>query len=176
MAEDYLLEQYKLTFDAFNRETQRFWFRFNVLLGFEFAGLIGILVKIDVLALNLLLLKAALVFMLVYSVATFAIVLRGIRVYLIFIEVIEWFEVREPRGRLHVIGLFKSKSKGRIFKREWKIFSGPWSMYIAAGIAGWLVLMWIAFICWSVLCELELPASTINRVLKIVVGDVRGSY
>lgn len=85
MEESYL-EQYKILWDTFNSEMQRFWMRFNILIGIEVAAAYGMLKLWPILSDDKLAKWAVFLLMSVFSVITCLIVWRAISVY----ELLGW--------------------------------------------------------------------------------------
>lgn len=110
MAIDYIFEQYKLLTSSFNDEITRFWSRFNILFGVEIIGLIGILNSLKILSSNVVLFRLTLILMLLYSISTFLIVLRGFLMHQNILKTFLIFE-QESEGKLEILKLSKSNSK-----------------------------------------------------------------
>lgn len=110
MAIDYIFEQYKLLTSSFNDEITRFWSRFNILFGVEIIGLIGILNSLKILSSNVVLFRLTLILMLLYSISTFLIVLRGFLMHQNILKTLLIFE-QESEGKLEILKLSKSNSK-----------------------------------------------------------------
>jgi len=64
------LKQYELLVLTFNDEITRFWTRFNILMGLQMGGFVGILASTGVLTLNPSLFRLALLLMTLYSAST----------------------------------------------------------------------------------------------------------
>lgn len=107
---DYNFEQYKILTTSFNNEVTRFWSRFNILMGIQMGGFIGILASLKTLFLNVGLFRLALIFMTFYSVATMIIVLRGHIMHESMIKMILTME-RESDGKLKILSLAGKVSK-----------------------------------------------------------------
>ena len=107
---DYNFEQYKILTTYFNDEVTRFWSRFNILMGIQMGGFIGILASLKTLFLNVGLFRLALIFMTFYSVATTIIALRGHIMHESMIKMILMME-RESDGKLKILSLARKVSK-----------------------------------------------------------------
>jgi hypothetical protein len=70
-------EQYKILSTSFNDEITRFWSRFNILMGIQMGGFIGILASPKLLFMSPELFRLTLILMSMFSVSTTFIVFRG---------------------------------------------------------------------------------------------------
>ena len=138
MMTDYNFEQYKIITTSFNDEVTRFWSRFNILMGIQMGGFIGILASLKTLFLNVGLLRLALIFMTFYSVATTIIFLRGHIMHESMIKMILMME-RESDGKLKILSL-----AGKVSKVPFG-FNQIIGICIATGFA----IAWIAFLIHS---------------------------
>ena len=107
---DYNFEQYKILTATFNDEVTRFWSRFNILMGIQMGGFIGILASLKTLFLNVGIFRLAIIFMIFYSVATALIVLRGYIMHESMIKMILKME-RESDGQFKIMSLAGKVSK-----------------------------------------------------------------
>lgn len=135
-------EQYKLLWDAFNGEMQRFWTRFNILIGIEIVACYGILkLKQDINADNdngVIILGALLIVMIFFSISTCLIVHRAIGVYKIFYESLCYFESLK-KGSLFLITLAEEMAE----KIQIEKVENPKSMLMARTISILLSVVWI---------------------------------
>lgn len=130
-----LLEQYKLAVGSWNQEMQRFWFRFNILVGLELVALIGLVAKYEDIKKHPFIVGIFLVVMVVYSLLTLAIVRHGIKVYKNIVSVLTAIEERSDE-RLFLIQLFLAQPFPT------KDPQGMWyGFWIQAALTGvWLVV------------------------------------
>lgn len=107
---DYTLELYKLITMSFDNEITRFWSRFNILMGTQMVGFVGVFASAKTLFLNPGLFRLALILMTFYSMATTAIVIRGYIMHETLLKMIIWIE-RESEGKIRILALSEEASK-----------------------------------------------------------------
>ncbi len=73
-----ILKQYELLVGLYDSEMSRFWVRFNIFVGMEFAGLIAMVVNPKFLVANPVLMRALLLFCAIFSLLVVLMVLRSI--------------------------------------------------------------------------------------------------
>ena len=73
-----LQKQYKILVDVYQNETGRFWTRFNIFVGIQFVGLLGILSNLKILAANVVVFRSLMIFCGLLSALVVLIVVRGI--------------------------------------------------------------------------------------------------
>jgi len=104
------LEQYKILTSSYNDEVTRFWWRFNILMGVQMGGFIGILAAAKLLVLNPMLFRLAVVLMTLYSIATLLIVVRGHSMHEMLLRALATME-KESMGTLRILSLVNKLSK-----------------------------------------------------------------
>ena len=92
------LEQYKVLWDTFNQEMQRFWFRFNILIGLELVAFFGFSTKLAEFRQNLEIFLVGLLMLAFFSWITVAIVWRAIQVYELLASLLLRFEEKAPKS------------------------------------------------------------------------------
>lgn len=127
-----LLEQYKLAVGSWNQEMQRFWFRFNILVGLELAALIGLVAKYDDITKHPFIFGLLLTVMACYSLLTLGIVRHGINVYNNIVSVLTTIEQRSD-DKLFLI---------RVFLAQRLPMKDPQGMWYAVGIQAALTFVW----------------------------------
>ncbi|MCC7389432.1 MAG: hypothetical protein IT431_11755 [Phycisphaerales bacterium] len=138
--DEWLLEQYKLCFDTFNNELQRFWVRFNVLVGVQIAATAAVVSRFSELKGQPCVLLGMSVFMVACGLVTLLVLYRGTIVYAVFVHVLSILEGRSG-GRLGVTRLADWLTKHPIRR--------PYGMWIAAIIPCMVCGFWIwMFVGW----------------------------
>lgn len=138
MGDEKLIEQYKIIWDTFNRETERFWNRFNVLIGVQIAVSIAILSPIlakDNIIINFM----AYGFLLLLSVITTFILNRAIKIYELQINLIKHFE--DNNEGFEILSMINCNKDLEI--------NTPYAYKIARVVPDFLI------ICWAVVLLLE---------------------
>lgn len=104
------MEQYKLLFSAFNDEASRFWSRFNILMGIQMGGFIGVLASMKTLVANPGLFRMSLILMTLYSVSTAVITARGHLMHEALLRALAMMEA-DSDGELQILGLARKSSR-----------------------------------------------------------------
>jgi hypothetical protein len=132
MADDYLLEQYKIITSSFDAEITRFWTRFNILVGLEIGGLLGVFAASKVLILNPGLFRIALMAMTFFSFAATVIIWRGYLMHQTILRMIVEIEKRSE-GKLQMLRIAGQTSRIPIGLNQ----------IVAIGIALVLAIFWV---------------------------------
>ncbi len=132
------LKQYELLALTFNDEVTRFWTRFNILMGLQMGGFVGVLASTGILASNPGLFRLALILMTLYSVTTAEVISRGHLMHETLLRALALLE-RESDGRLRMLSLCRQVSRVPIGLNQ----------HIAIVIAVVFVLAWVAFLVWA---------------------------
>lgn len=125
------MEQYKLLFAAFNDEISRFWSRFNILVGIQMGGFIGVLASVRILVANPGLFRLSLALMTLYSFATAVITVRGHLMHEALLQALAMMEA-DSGGEIQLLGLARRSSRV------------PFGLNQIVGIC----IASIFFICW----------------------------
>lgn len=107
---DYNFEQYKILTNSFNDEITRFWTRFNILMGIQMGGFVGVLASSKVLILNTDLFRLSLILMVLYSAAATIIVVRGHIMHDTIIKMLIMLE-QNSDGQLKLLSLAGNATK-----------------------------------------------------------------
>lgn len=91
-----LLKQYELLVGMYDNEMNRFWVRFNIFVGMEFAGLLAICVNPKFLIANRAVLFTVLLFCALLSLLVVFMVLRGITSARLFLQIMKMIEKKSP--------------------------------------------------------------------------------
>jgi hypothetical protein len=138
MAEtDYFFEQYKILWDTFNGELQRFWVRFNVLISLELAGFYIFMKELAIFKSNEAIFGLSLLIMTSFSLLIVLIVWRAIGVYKLLVKLINEFEV-ESNETVYLISSMKRLSDRENIDNT----SAPKQMYYALNIAFFFFIGW----------------------------------
>jgi len=132
------LKQYELLVLTFNDEITRFWTRFNILMGLQMGGFVGVLASTGVLALNPSIFRLALTLMTLFSGSTLAVISRGHLMHESLLRALALLE-RESDGRFHILDTSRRASKIPIGLNQ----------RFAIGIAAVFVLAWLCFLIWA---------------------------
>jgi len=138
------LKQYKILWDTFNSEMQRFWTRFNILIGIEVAAGYGILKLLPDLSGHELAKGAVFLLMSVFSIITCLIVWRAISVYeLLGLAILE--VENESNNRLFLAGALQKIA----LKNQMSDLGTPHSMWYSLIIAVIFTLFWLFGLIFS---------------------------
>jgi len=129
------LEQYKILSTSFNDEITRFWSRFNILMGIQMGGLIGVLASAKVLVMNPGLFRLALILMMLYSIATTIIVVRGHIMHETILRMLGMME-QDSKGELRILKLARKASRVPVGLNQ----------LVATGIACTFSAAWAVFL------------------------------
>ncbi|TFH07782.1 MAG: hypothetical protein E4H08_08920 [Candidatus Atribacteria bacterium] len=132
------LKQYELLALTFNDEVTRFWARFNILMGLQMGGFVGILASTGILSLNPSLFRLALILMTLYSVSTLVVISRGHLMHEALLKGLALLE-QESEGRFRMLSTCRRASKVPIGLNQ----------QVAIVIAVVFVLAWISFLVWA---------------------------
>ncbi len=130
------LDQYKLLFASFNDEVSRFWSRFNILMGIQMGGFIGVLASLKTLVLNPSLFRLALILMMLYSISTTIIAVRGHIMHEALLRTLGMME-QESKGELRILNLARKASRVPIGLNQ----------IVGIGIASVFSIAWFVFLC-----------------------------
>ena len=143
-----ILKQYELLAGFYDSEMSRFWVRFNIFVGMEFAGLIAMVINPKFLVANPHLMCALLLFCALFSMLVVLMVIRGISSARLLPKLISRIEA-------------KSEDLAEIIELTRKLDPLPQyiNFLIALGISGlFSVLWWLAFVFYGLgLQTLEVP-------------------
>jgi len=135
---DYLLEQYKIIAHSYDQEVNRFWIRFNIFVGFQLGGLIGIFASSKLLIPNPFLFRIALITMIIISSAAALVVLRGFLMHQMILRVFVELE-KKSKGELELLRLASQVSRIPIGLNQ----------IVASTISVLLDLVWIVFLVYA---------------------------
>jgi len=133
---DEKIEQYKILWDLFNQEMQRFWLRYNVLIGIQIAVIVTILNsltkngEIDIYSILLIIL-----ILLMLSIITDGIVTRAIKIYKFNLKNIKKFENNHKKFNL-------------LTKDNFDKLIDPHAYYLARWLTRTLLIVWIGYIIY----------------------------
>jgi len=144
--EDNYWEHYKLVFEAFNGEMNRFWLRFNVLTGLEVVAFYAFLKLDPLLTKEPLVFRFMLLFMVFFSILVFLIVWRAQDVYKILALLLVEIE-EESEGKYFLI----SASKRLGEEHNIPSFKKPMAMYFASMISFIISIFWIFALLYVVM-------------------------
>jgi hypothetical protein len=129
------LEQYKIISTSFNDEVTRFWSRFNILMGIQMGGFIGILASLKMLVSNPSLFRLALILMTLYSIATTLIVIRGHLMHETILRMLAMME-EDSEGELHILQFARKASRVPVGLNQ----------LVGIGMSGVFSVAWICFL------------------------------
>lgn len=144
MDETYL-EQYKILWSTFNSEMQRFWVRFNILIGIEVAAGYGMLKLWPDLSGEDITKWAVFLLMSVFSVITCLIVWRAITVYQLLGATIRELEIAS-NNRLFLVGALSNVAEREQISTELSTPSAMWYAIIIATIFSMFWLLGLLFL------------------------------
>lgn len=138
------IEQYKILWDTFNSEMQRFWMRFNILIGIEVAAGYGMLKLWPDLNGEEYAKWTVFLLMSVFSVITCLIVWRAISVYELLGFAIKELE-DASNDRLFLVGAIQNVA----LKHHMSDLGTPHSMWLAIVIAAIFSIFWLFGLVFS---------------------------
>lgn len=132
------LVQYELLFSAFTEEVSRFWSRFNILVGIQMAGFVGVLAYMQNLAKMAAVLRLVLLMMILYSVSTTVITVRGHLMHQTLLKALQQLE-GESDGALRLLKAVGGHARVPLGLNQLV------AIFIACAFSlGWLVILLMA--------------------------------
>lgn len=136
----YDIEQYKILWDTLNGEMQRFWFRFNVLIGVEIGAALLVLKTWEGFGDDILGKGFLLLIMTSFAVITCLIVFRAISIYRLLVCSISELEDREEtKNSLYLVTILKSVAE----REHISNISSPAAMHFASIISVIFFMAWL---------------------------------